>query len=281
MLLAVAPLGVLILLIVGAVFGREAAGGELMAPLGHILGDTTAEFISDLIERAQAPAGTWWASTLTAGFFVVVTVRLFIMLRASLNHIFGVRVRRDSRGRNLFTLFQKRAAAVIMVLVFCATALVYVVARVAVATTIGWMEIEIDAGWRVVDFAISTVLGVLLVSLFFRFLPDVRIAWKDIIIGACVTSVLSVAGSVAIGYYLRYATTSSMFGAAGSLVVLLLWVYYSSHLFFWGAEFTGVWARMRGSGIHALGHASVVTLECDQRMSIEPGGAEDEPIMDM
>ena len=67
MLLAVAPLGVLILLIVGAVFGREAASGELMTPLGNLLGDATAEFISDLIERAQAPAGSWWASAITGG----------------------------------------------------------------------------------------------------------------------------------------------------------------------------------------------------------------------
>ena len=278
MLLAVAPLGVLILVIVSAFLGREAASGELMLSLNNLFGEQTAQFISEVVERAQTPSGTWWASALSGVFFIVVTVRLFVMLRASLNHIFGVRARRDSRGRDLYTLFQKRAAAAIMVLVFCGIALMYVLSRVAVATVVGWLDIEIGAGWRAIDFLISAVLGVLMVSAFFRFLPDVRIGWKDIFRGACVTSLMSVAGAIGIGYYLRHATTSSMFGAAGSLIVLLLWVYYTSHLFFLGAEFTAVWARTRGDGIQALGHAALVRVEPSQRLSIELGPADEEPM---
>jgi membrane protein len=113
--------------------------------------------------------------------------------------------------------------------------------------------------WRGIDLAFSVGLFTLLVALIFRWLPDARIAWRDAVVGGVVTAVLNTLGSVLIGHYLARVSPTSMYGAAGSLVVLLLWVYYSTQIFLFGAELTAEWARQRGSGVEPMPYATLVT----------------------
>lgn len=265
-LLALAPLGLFAVLAVGAVYGEEAARGDLFEPLNGLVTESTVEFIATLISRAQALEGEGWATTVGAVVFLVITVRLFVMLRASLNHIFGVRARRKTRGQQRIDLLLRRVATGAMVLVFCAGALGYVAVRVSISSVIGWIGLDLGVEWRAIDFGISTLYGIGLTALFFRYLPDVRLDWADILVGAAFTGVVSAIGGVVIAWYLVQGAAASLFGAAGAPVVILLWFYYTSQLFFFGAEFTAARARDRG-GIEPRGYAEIVRGA--QRLSIE------------
>jgi len=107
---------------------------------------------------------------------------------------------------------------------------------------------EAQGFWYIVDLALSPALGALLFAMLFRYVPDVRVPWKDVWIGAAVTAILFSIGTAIMGRYLGQTSFSSAFGAASSLVVILLWVYYSSQIVFFGAEFTRIYSNMFGSG---------------------------------
>lgn len=269
MLLATAPLGVFAVVVTSVVLGEEAARGELLTPLQTVLGHDAARFVQDLVERASEPAQTRLAAAVGLGFFVVAVTRLFLMLQAALNHIWGVRARATLGFRgDAWRVTKKRMIAFSMVFVLGATFFLFALAKTVLSTATGSLQQDVPTLWRVLELLLSLGVGTLLNAIVFKLLPDVHIEWRDVFLGAFVTTVLSAAGAYVIGVYLGRASAGSMYGAAGSIVVLLLWVYYTAHIFFLGAEFTGAWARHKGHGITPLPHAVSVVEERDE--PIEP-----------
>lgn len=262
-ILSAAPLVVVAVAIAGAVFGESVARGELRSHVESLLGQRSTEGLLHILEVSYDPKAGLLATL--AGLVVLsfAASRVFFMLRLGLNLIWGVRVKPRQRLREAAaTLARKRLISLGMV-VLCGIALFVVLAAktafAAVDTLLG-DQIRIAWAWRAVDTLVS--LGVLTVvfASMYKVLPDVRIAWKDVWVGAVLTSLLMTGGSLLLGLYLGRVVLLSTYGAAGSLVLVLLWVYYSGQIFFFGAAFTEVWARSFGKGVVPEPHAERIQL---------------------
>jgi membrane protein len=247
--LSLAPLFLIAIVVVGLVFGRQAAQGELLAQLNGLLGMEAARIVERLIKNAwQLRLGTF---STAAGIIVLfwVSTRVFWSLKNALNVIWRIPAR--PRRRFLWALLD-HLFAFAMVIGTCLLLLVSLIVNTTIAAVGKYMTNffpDITTFFQLINFGniiISFLLTVVLFALIFRFLPDGRIAWRDIWIGAAVTAFLFNVGKIALGYYLGRTSISSIYGAAGSFVLFLLWVYYSSQTVLFGAEFTRVFAKLVG-----------------------------------
>lgn len=252
-MLSAAPLLVIAVAIAGQWFGQEAAQGELIRRLKEPLGADAAILVSRLLQQTdEAEKGGWAASLLSGAVILFGASRLFAQLQDALNFIWGVQIR-TGRGirKAAGLLMRKRLLSFLMVVasgLMLGVVLLANTALSAVHSALGEL-VAFSEVWRVMEFSVS--LGVLgfMCALTFQLLPDVRLAWRDVWLGAFVTAFLLSAGTLLISLYLGYVSPSSTYGAAGSMVLLLLWVYYSAHIFFFGAVFTREWAHEYGRGV--------------------------------
>ncbi|MCA9531300.1 MAG: YihY/virulence factor BrkB family protein [Myxococcales bacterium] len=263
-LLAIAPVGVIALVVAGWVLGSEAAHGELTRQLTAFMGKPTAAFVSQVIESAREPGASGVATLASLAFLVYAATRVFVMLRAALNHIWGVRTTVSASlhgpGRKVLG---RRMLAFGMVLMCGAAIVLLAVLRVGTSRALGLVP-KSPVVTQLSELGQWVAVLTLLVALIFRWLPDAHVAWVDVILGALVTAVFSVAGSLLIGVYFAEAGVVSTYGAAGSFVVLMIWVYYTAQVFFLGAEFTRAWAEHMGRRVTPLEHAESVKLSPDQ-----------------
>jgi len=218
-----------------------------------------ATFLVEAIVQLGDEATSWAAPLIGAVFMLYISARLFSMLRRALNHMWGIRPKllvHASRSETLH-LAERRLLAFAMVLIFGSSLVALVLlhsAAAAAAHLIG------DSGYMLTMAEFGSAFAVLapLIALVYRWLPDATIAWRDVWVGAAVTCLFVLGGSFLIGLYLGYASPASIYGAAGSLIVLLLWIYYTTQIFLMGAVFTRAWARHRGRAIEPLPYADVV-----------------------
>jgi membrane protein len=243
---SIAPLLVLVIAIAGLVFGRAAAQGQIVGQIQDTMGPAGAQMIEGMIARASKPASGVVAtivSLVTMGFGAS---GVFGQLQSSLNKIWSAEKRRGGiRGQ-----VSRRVTAFGMIL---GIGLLLFLSLAASAALSGLHDI---LGERfpilaqvlpVANFALSFAVITALFAMIFKVLPDARIEWRDVWLGAAVTALLFTIGKALIGLYLGRAGVTSVYGAAGSLVLVLLWIYYSSQLLFLGAEFTEVYSRRYGS----------------------------------
>jgi membrane protein len=255
-LLSAAPLFVIALHIAG-LFGREAeARRALLDDAARWVGESGAHTVGDLLERTQRTHDGRLASWLGAAVTLYASTRLFSALKAALDHLWDTAPAplgpgadlRDRAAREV----RKRFGAFVMILFVGLVLLVLVFVKASIAAVEGLLgeAHELPLLWRGAESLISFAISAALFALVFKVLPDARIGWKDAFFGALVTSVLFSVGAVIIGLYLGHKGTASLYGAASSVVMLMLWVYYSVQVFFLGATFTAVRARARGDGVH-------------------------------
>jgi membrane protein len=243
--LSLAPLLVVAVAVAGLFFGQEAVRGQVFWQLRNLLGDQTAATIQSLLKAAYRPATGIAASV--AGFILLLlgASGVFLQLRQTLNFIWGVNPNIDS---GIVGLLRSRIFSFAMVLGI-GFLLVLSLASSAVIVALGTYAsefISIPAPvLGIASFVITFCVTAFLFALIYKVVPEVKIEWGDVAIGALFTSLLFDAGKVVIGIYLGKASVGSAYGAAGSLVVLLVWVYYSSQVFLYGAEFTHVYATAR------------------------------------
>ena len=243
------PLVVIIIALVGLVFGQEAAQSYILEQLSALVGEQSAEGIKDMIRRASEPATGLIASGIAFITLVVGASGLFAELQDSLNTIWGV-IRKESGG--FWRLLKDRFVSLLAVLGTGFLLLVSLVLSAGLAAFGKWF-----GGWlpvsefvlQALNIFVSIVVITGLFALMFKLLPDATVAWKDVWIGAFLTAVLFTLGKFAIGLYLGKSDIGSSYGAAASLVILLVWVYYSAQIFLLGAEFTQVYANIYGSQI--------------------------------
>ena len=266
-LMSVAPLLVVAVAVAGTIFGEEAARGELFSRLEEPLGVEGAALVSRLMEQTYAQQSSGTVALLSVGFLFFAASRLFIKVQESLNHIWGVRVEIDI-GLTPATraLAKKRLLSFLMVLI---SGLLFGLQLLAKALLSGLNHniqrlIPVGAFGHLTEFAFSTALLALIFASLFRIMPDVRIARRDIWIGALFTALLVSTLSLPVSWYLAYLGTSSTYGAAGSVVLLLLWFYYISLAFLFGAEFISVWAQRHGREVEPESYAMRVVRDVQE-----------------
>ena len=257
--LALAPLGVVALLIASFVMPEAEAREELVGQVGAFVGSDLATFLVAAIDELGNEATSFAAPVIGGVFMLYISARLFSMLRRALNHMWGIRPKLlvHSSRSEMFHLVERRLLAFAMVLVFGSSLIALVLLHsgaTAAANLLG------DSRYMLTLAEFGSAFAVLapLIALVYRWLPDAVIAWRDVWVGSAVTCLFVLGGSFLIGIYLGYASPASIYGAAGSLIVLLLWIYYTTQIFLMGAVFTRAWARQRGRAIEPLPYADVV-----------------------
>jgi|tagenome__1003787_1003787.scaffolds.fasta_scaffold20979773_4 membrane protein len=245
-LFSIAPLLLIVIAVAGMVFGADAARGEIFGQLRGLLGDEGAKAVEGLLQAANRPGAGIVSTILGIVVLLLGATTVFNELQNALDRIWRAPARVQSSG--IWNLLRTRLLSFGMVLGIAFLLMVSLVASAALAALGKWWT---PAGWEavmhVVDIVFSFGLITVMFALIYRFIPRVHVAWHDVWIGAAVTSLLFAIGKFAIGLYLGKSSVASSFGAAGSLVVLMVWVYYSAQIFLFGAEFTWVFAHERGS----------------------------------
>jgi membrane protein len=250
---SLAPLLVLIIAIAGLAGGREAAQTQTMAQVEDLLGFEGREFVEGMIESASQPETGLTATFLGAVTLLFGALGVFGELQNSLNTIWEVKPKPAKGwmdGVKRFVL--RRLLSFTMVLGIGFLLLASLVVSAAVSTFgeyIGSHWPLADFWLALINFIVSFIVITFLFAMIFKFLPEIKIAWKDVWLGAAVTSALFSLGKFLIGLYLGRSEVGTTFGAAGSLAILLIWIYYSAQILFFGAEFTQVYANRYGSRI--------------------------------
>ena len=259
-LLSMAPLLVLAVAVAGFVFGDDAARGELDAQLRNLVGPSGAETLKSAMIAADKPKSGILATVVGIVSLLFGASGVFGELQDSMNTVWEVR---PKEGRGIMGLVKDRFLSFGMVLVVGFLLLVSLVLSTALSAAGGYFE-RILPGLPWVPQALNLLLSffvvALLFALLFKYLPDVTVGWPEVFFGAVVTSLLFGAGKYLIGIYLGKAGVGSAFGAAGSVVALVVWVYYSALILFFGVELTRAFARKMGTG-EAAANAAPVTEE--------------------
>jgi len=244
---SIAPLLVIVIAVAGLVFGQEAAHADIMEQAGGLLGENGAKAIEGMLASAQKPKEGTLASLLGILAMIVGATTVFAELESNLNRIWKVETQRVS---GLWHFIRTRLLSIGMVLAIGFLLIVSLVVSSAIAVWgkywSGWFE-GMELLLHIVNFVVSVGVITVLFALIYRFLPRIAIGWGDVWMGALVTSLLFSFGKFLIGLYVGKSGVESSYGAAGALVVLLVWVYYSSQIFLLGAEFTKVYAQHHGS----------------------------------
>jgi len=258
---SIAPLFLIVLAIAGFWFGQDAAQRELFTQVEGLVGQEGGKAIQAMVTSAdRSQAGVWATIVATLTLFVGAT-GVFVQLQDALNLIWEVRPRAGSGWRH-FVITRLLSFAMILAIGFLL--LVSLVVSAGLAAAGKFMNGLIPAHevfWQIINFLVSFGMITLLFATIFKYLPDVKIAWRDVWFGALFAAFLFNVGKFGLGFYLGRSSVTSAYGAAGSLVVILLWVYYSSQTMFLGAEFTRARAKMRGQQLEPVRGAEFVAIK--------------------
>jgi membrane protein len=257
---SIAPLMIVVIAIIGFVLGKQAAQGQIMAQIQGMMGSDGAHAIQTVIANADKPKTGLIATILGLITLFLGASGVLAELRDSLNRIWEVKP--QSSG-GLWSMVRERLMSFGMVLAIGFLLLVSLVLSAGISAAgkyVGGLLPVPAVVLHIVNIVFSFVVIAALFALIYRFLPDDRIEWDDVAIGAIVTALLFTLGKFAIGLYLGKAGIGSTYGAAGSLVVVLAWIYYSAQIFFFGAEFTHVYSMRHGSHQRTEEGSPVVTV---------------------
>jgi membrane protein len=246
---SIAPLLIVAIAIAGFIFGEQAARGEIVGQIEGLVGESGAEVIQTMLENARQPGlgSGIIASLISVAFLIFGASGMFVQLQASLNAIWNVA---PDSGNQVKEFVRKRALSVLVVLSIGFLLLVSLVFSALLAGLNHFASSLLpgfDGVWQILNFVISFGVTTLLFALIFKYLPDIDITWRDVWMGATITSLLFSIGKLLIGLYLGNGSFGSTYGAASSLVILLAWVYFSVQILFFGAEFTQIYTRRYGS----------------------------------
>lgn len=243
-LFSLAPLLLVAIAVAGIFVGRHEAQEALMAQLTQVVGENAAFSIEELLDAAGSRDASLFPAIVGAITLFVGATTVFAELRSDLNRIWRVPTQ---RAHGAWQFVQTRLLSFGMVLVIGFLLLVSLAASAILSAVGSYMFPDSETVVRVLEFAASMLVVGLLFAMIYKLLPDTRIGWRDVWVGAAVTSLLFWVGKVAIAVYIGKAAMASSFGAAGTLVVVIAWVYYSSLIFLLGAEFTRAYALRHGS----------------------------------
>lgn len=245
---SLAPLLIIAIAIAGSVFGEEAARGEIVGQIQGLIGRDGATAVESMIQNANHPnSGGAIATLFGVATLIFGASGVFGQLQDALNSIWEVPAS-PKQGFTKLILSRVLSFAMVFVIGFLLlVSLVISAGLAAVNTYFGSLLPGFGFLWQIINFAVSFSVVTLLFAMIYKFLPDVKVPWSDLWVGATVTALLFTIGKFAIGLYLGNSSVGSTYGAAGSLVVVLIWIYYSAQILLFGAEFTQVYAKHHGS----------------------------------
>jgi membrane protein len=246
-LVSVAPMFLIALVLAGALTGEQRAHHELLHGLRLWVGRDAAQALGSMLDNVRASQSGSEVTVLSVAVIAWGATRLFSHLQRALDHLWGVRLRQDPvMRRSALRQARRRLVSFSLVLVCSVGLLTSVALRTAIVATGHLFGMSARLHWRVFDHVLSFAVVTLLFGLIFRVLPSVRIGWRQATEGALVTSGLFTVGRLAVAAWLGRKSLDSTFGAAGSVVLIMLWTYYSAQIFFLGASFIAARARHKG-----------------------------------
>ena len=250
-ILSLAPLLILVVAVASLFSGRAAVEGQIVWQIQNLAGKEGAEVVRQMLEGTRGPASGILATTLGLLTLFVGATGVVTELRDTLNTIWETPIRKSPWSRSVVKILKERVFSFVMVLGVGFLLLVSLIVNVWLASVrelfsglLPMPESVLQALTSVVSFVVIAALF----ALIYKFMPDIELEWRDVAAGAVLTSLLFSLGKLVIGLYLGKTGLGSTYGAAGSLVVLLVWVYYSAQIFLLGAEFTQVFSRRYGRG---------------------------------
>jgi membrane protein len=243
--LAFAPLVIIALSFASTFWGAQAAREQISGELSAIVGEKIATGLQSVLHHADRPDLRHPATVLGLSMLLVSATAVFVQLQTSMNIIWNVRPLKNS----LWFFVRKRLMSLLMLAVVALLFLLSMIASAVLGLMSSWLGPDVAGTKLLLDLsnaAVGVAVFAVLFAAIFKIMPDADVSWRSALVGAGLTSILFGIGKHAIGIYLRYATFASPYGATGSLVLLLMWVYYSTAIFLIGAEFTHVLASERG-----------------------------------
>jgi membrane protein len=247
-LFSIAPLLIIVIAVAGIFFGADAVSGVIFAQLQSLMGEEAAEAIQDMLATSSDAKTGGIATIISVVGLAIGATTVFNELQSDLDRIWRAPVRERSSG--IWTLLRTRLLSFGMILAVAFLLTVSLVTSAALATLGKWWDAWFGA-WESLAYALDIVINLglltLIFALIYKMIPRVHVAWRDVWVGAGVTSALFVLGKFLIGLYIGKSDMTSSFGAAGSMVLVMVWVYWSAQIFLFGAEFTWVYANLYGS----------------------------------
>lgn len=247
-LFSIAPLLLIVISVAGLLFGEPAARGEILAQLTQLVGTDSAVAVDSLLQGLDRPRAGLWGTVVGVVVVVAGATTVFAELQDAMDRIW--RAPPHPEGGGVLRFIRVRLLSTTMVLGIGFLLMVSLVLSAAMAAVGKWWapwlgELAVVAD--VINFGLSYLFVTTVFAMIYKWMPRVPVAWRDVWLGAAITSLLFTVGKELIGQYIGRSGVASVFGAAASIVVLLLWVYYSAQVFLLGAEFTSVYAHRHGS----------------------------------
>ena len=247
---SLSPLLVIVIAVAGLIFGEEAVQGQLVGQLQGFMGREGAQAVQTMLKAAHQPTGGIVATVIGSVLLLVGATTVFAELQSSLDRIWKVPEKLKPKG--LWAVLRARVLSFGLILTL-AFLLMVTLALSSVLSAFGKLASGYLPGseWvlQAINIGVSIGLSTVLFAMIFKYMPSVKIEWRDVWIGGFVTALLFEVGKYLIGLYIGKSGTTETFAAAGSVVVLLLWVYYAAQIFLLGAEFTKIYANDRGSKV--------------------------------
>jgi membrane protein len=243
---SIGPVLLIVVAITGLAFGHDAAQNAISTQLNGLMGQQTAEVIQTAIAGAAGKSSGTVATIIGIATLIATTTGVFGEMQSALNSIWKAKPHATTISR----LIRARAASLGLVAALGFLLIVSLAVSAGLTAFGNYLDDNVQIGKLILpllNFVVSLALLAVLFASIYKVLPDRRLEWRDVIIGAVVTSVLFTVGKSLIGWYLGSIAVASSYGAAGGLIVLLLWVYYSVQIFLLGAEFTKIFANLHGS----------------------------------
>ncbi len=256
---ALAPVLIIAIAVASFLFEQSTVQAKIVEQMQGMLGDSGADLVQEMLTSKSQTDGGFFATLISVGLLILGASGLFIQLQDALNEVWNVEPKQAKGQKNvIWNLIRTRVLSFGMVLAIGFLLLVSLMLSAVLSavsgmfgdTLAGW-----DVGWQILNAAVSFGVITLLFALMYKVLPDATVSWRDVWIGAAMTAFLFTIGKALIGLYLGNSSVASAYGAAGSFVVLLLWIYYSAQILLFGAEFTQVYANRFGSNIRPDDHA--------------------------
>ncbi|MFW5662454.1 MAG: YihY/virulence factor BrkB family protein, partial [Bacteroidota bacterium] len=263
-MLSLAPLLVVIIAIAGFIFGTDAATGGIVSTLESYTGEKTAMVIQNVIKNASEPETGLWATIISSVIFMFASATVFVDIKESLNIIWGVELK---PGKPVKSFLKNRITSFLMVLATGFVLILSLFTNIIIRAISKYFSERLPHILPLLDWANNILFFILIAILFaimFRYLPSVRVIWKYVWIGSIMTSFLFALGKYMISIYFAFSSTASFYGASGSLVALLIWIYYSGVIFFFGAEFTQVYRNKYAGKILETKNSAIKVAKTSQ-----------------
>lgn len=266
---SIAPFLIVVIAIAGLAFGQEAVQGRLDEQIQGLVGREGADMIQQLIQNVRQPSENILATVIGIITLLLGAGGVFGQLQDALNTVWGIT---PKPGRGIWGMIKDRFLSFTMVLGVGFLLLVSLVISTIISTMNTYALALLpgsDVIMQIINFFVSFGVITLLFALMYRYVPDVDIRWRDVWVGAAFTALLFVIGKTLLGYYLGNSGVLSTYGAAGSIIIILLWIFYSAQILLFGAEFTQVYAQKYGAHIKPADNAVAVTAEARAQQGME------------